>query len=90
MKVSEEQAKKYADKNNIDYDVVSLKVFTYAMNVEMEHKNVTHGNLSKTADIVIAHLNELPDYYQRLKRLEKAGEKYWESKTKPSITTNKK
>jgi hypothetical protein len=39
--------------------------------VEMEHKDVTGGDLEKTARIAAAHLRELPNYYTLLKKLEK-------------------
>lgn len=38
------------------------------MNVEIEHQNVTHGSLKKTAMIAAAHICERPDYYKRLKK----------------------
>lgn len=39
------------------------KEFFMGMNVEVEHKDVTHGNLTTTGRIVIAHLDENPNYY---------------------------
>ena len=38
------------------------------MEVEREHRDVTHGGVEDTARIAIAHLCERPDYYKRLKR----------------------
>lgn len=49
--------------------------FHLGMNIEMEHFDVTKGDLKKTAKITLAHLRELPDYNTRLKRMEKEGEK---------------
>lgn len=46
--------------------------------VEMEH--VTNKTLSR--EIAMDHLVEIPDYYTRLKKMEKEGEKYWKGKTK--------
>lgn len=54
--------------------------------VEMEHgtvdprTDVTGDDLVKTAKIAWAHLNEFPDYYQRLDQMEDEAEEYWESK----------
>ena len=38
------------------------------MEVEREHRDVTHGGVLKTARIAVVHLCERPDYYKRLKR----------------------
>lgn len=46
------------------------------MEVELEHgqvnryTDVTHDDLLLTGKIALAHLNELPDYYTRLKIIE--------------------
>lgn len=62
----------------VDWDKVGLEEFTRGMNVELEHgsklgskTNVTHDNLLTTAKIALAHLEEPPDYYSRLKAMEK-------------------
>jgi hypothetical protein len=34
----------------------------------MEHKDVTNGNVVKTAKIAAAHLTEKPNYYTLLKK----------------------
>lgn len=76
---------------DINPDVVPVKVFLYGMNVELEHgtripvSNITDDDITMTTQIVIAHLLEAPDYYQRLKRMEKTMDKYWEGKRKPKI-----
>jgi hypothetical protein len=38
------------------------------MNVEMEHQDVTNGNVVKTAKIAAAHLKENPKYYTLLSK----------------------
>jgi len=48
--------------------------FHLGMHIEMEHYDLTKGNLKKTAKIVLAHLKELPDYNTRLKEMEEEGE----------------
>jgi len=40
------------------------------LNVELEHTDVTKGDPITTGKITLAHLEELPDYYTRLKRME--------------------
>ncbi len=42
--------------------------FHIGMNVEMEHQDVTNGNVVKTAKIAAAHLTEKPNYYTLLKK----------------------
>lgn len=49
--------------------------------VELEHgtitpcTNVTNNNPVETIKIAMAHLNEIPDYYTRLDKMEKEGKK---------------
>ena len=42
--------------------------FHMGMNVEMEHQDVTNGNVVTTAKIAAAHLTENPKYYTLLKK----------------------
>lgn len=39
--------------------------------VEREHDDITKGDPKLVTKIVAAHLKELPDYYTRLKKMEK-------------------
>jgi hypothetical protein len=56
------------------------------LHVELEHgardkqTNVTDDDIIMTGKIALAHLKEIPDYYTRLHKMEKAGEAYWERK----------
>lgn len=43
------------------------------MAVEREHRDVTRGDVVKTARVALAHLCERPDYYKRLKRYVEGG-----------------
>ncbi|GAC1443824.1 MAG: hypothetical protein NVSMB52_02540 [Chloroflexota bacterium] len=84
-----EEAKSIGDKLGIDWAVVDLEQFRMGMAVEMEHgsddekTNVTHGDPVMTGKIAWAHLNEYPDYYTRLARLEAEAEQYWSAHPKP-------
>jgi hypothetical protein len=49
----------------------SLAQFKAGYKVELEHSDVTKGDPLKTAKIVMAHLKEVPDYYTKLKKVEK-------------------
>ena len=61
-------------KLNVDNKLI--KQFIQGLRVELEHgkiskkTNVTNNNLLVTGKIALAHLNELPDYYTRLKKIE--------------------
>jgi len=56
------------------------------MDVELEHglcapeTNVTGDDPLTTGKIALAHLNEFPDYYDRLRKLEEEAEKHWDHK----------
>jgi hypothetical protein len=57
-----------------------LEQFRMGMDVELEHgardpqTNVTGDDLIMTAKIARAHLNEFPDYYTRLAKMEAEAE----------------
>jgi hypothetical protein len=69
--ISKQQAKEIGDRLNVNWDKVNLDEFTQGINVEMEHVDITKGNLIITAKIALVHLKELPDYYTRLNKMEK-------------------
>lgn len=56
---------------NIDFSKFSFEDFKRGINIELEHgyvdlkTNVTDNDLLKTAKIALAHLNELPNYYNK-------------------------
>jgi hypothetical protein len=62
------------------FDVEQLRL---GMGVELEHgtqdleTNVTDDDVTVTAKIARAHLNEFPDYYSRLATMEAEAEAYW-------------
>lgn len=64
------QAKRIGDKLGVDWNKVDLNEFKQGMNVELEHRNVTKGNLTLTGMITRSHLREMPDYYTKLKKME--------------------
>jgi len=68
------------NKHNINPNIVDPKWFLYGLNAEMEHKNIIHNDPDILIKIVIAHLEEYPDYYQRLSKLEEEAKKYWKNK----------
>jgi hypothetical protein len=53
------------------------------LHVELEHgtrdpeTNVTGDDPVLTGKIALAHLNEFPDYYTRLGKLEEAAKRHW-------------
>jgi hypothetical protein len=82
-KFTEAQAKETGDKLGIKWDKFNVDQFRRGMDVELEHgtidpfTNVTDDNILVTGKIALAHLNEFPDYYDRLEKMEKEAEKFW-------------
>ncbi len=80
------EAKRVGKILGIDWSKFDVEQFRMGMDVELEHglqdldTNVTNDDSLMTAKIALAHLNEFPDYYTRLLKLEKEAEKYWEKK----------
>jgi len=72
------EAKGISKKLKIDWSKVKYKIeqFRHGMDIELEHgridknTNVTNDNALMTGKITLAHLNEFPDYYNRLDKLE--------------------
>jgi hypothetical protein len=81
-----EEARRYGEGVGIDWSSSPFDVeqFSMGMNVELEHglqdllTNVTDDDPLVTAKIARAHLNEFPDYYTRLERLEEEAKRDWE------------
>ena len=79
-KFTTDEAKKIAEKIGIDWSKFDIEQFRRGMDVELEHgtvdtnTNVTDDDPTATGKIALAHLNELPDYYTRLDKMEKEGE----------------
>jgi len=71
-----EEAKKTGDRLNIKWDKFDVDQFRMGMDVELEHglcdpsTNVTNDDPLMTGKIALAHLNEIPDYYDRLEKME--------------------
>lgn len=92
MKISKQVSNLLGKKYNINFDIIDRNEWHYGLNVELEHgskfgslTNITNDNIDLTTKIVIAHLLESPDYYNRLYKMEEKMEKYWYNKIKPNI-----
>lgn len=82
------QAQAIGEKLGIKWDRFDVEQFRRGMDVELEHglvdkkTNVSGDDALTTGKIALAHLNEFPDYYTRLEKMEKEAEEYWEKKGK--------
>ncbi len=85
---SAEQAKKIGEELGIDWSKFNVEQFRMGMDVELEHglsdpnTNVSNDDPLITGKITLAHLNEFPDYYTRLDKMEEEAEEYWEKANK--------
>ena len=83
-----EEARRFGEEIGIDWPRAPFDVdqFRMGMNVELEHglhdvlTNVSDDNPQVTAKIALAHLNEFPDYYIRLERMEEEAKRDWEQR----------
>ena len=81
---SEEEAKAIGERLGLKWDKFDLNQFRRGMDVELEHgsrdpeTNVTNDDALMTGKIALAHLNEFPDYYDRLEKMEEEAEEFWE------------
>jgi hypothetical protein len=82
-----DEAKRIGDSLGVDWGQVDLEQFRMGLLVELEHgtgdpeTNVTDDDVSLTGKIALAHLNEFPDYYTRLAKMEAEAETYWDKAT---------
>jgi hypothetical protein len=78
-----EQARGVGTQIGIDWETARFDVeqFRMGMDVELEHgrfdeaTNVTDDDPIFTGKIALAHLNEFPDYYTRLQKMEREAER---------------
>ncbi|MDP4176967.1 MAG: DUF5661 family protein [Bacillota bacterium] len=81
-----EEAIMIAKHLNIRFDRFNVEQFRCGLDVELEHgainplTNLTNDDPILTGKITLAHLNEFPDYYTRLTKMEKEAEEYWDVK----------
>lgn len=82
---STEDARRIGERIGIDWQSSPFDVeqFRMGLGVELEHgrhdatTNVTDDDEDTTGKIAWAHLNEFPDYYTRLEKMESEAEAYW-------------
>lgn len=80
-----EEARRIGADIGIDWETAPFDVeqFRSGMDVELEHgfydllTNVTGDDPHVTGKIALAHLNEFPDYYTRLERMEEEAKRDW-------------
>ena len=80
-----EEARRIGAEIGIDWlsSPFDVEQFRAGMDVELEHglhdpaTNVTDDDPQVTAKIARAHLNEFPDYYSRLERMEEEAKRDW-------------
>lgn len=86
------KARRIGSEIGIDWATAPFDVeqFRSGMDVELEHglldpaTNVSDDDPHVTARIALAHLNEFPDYYTRLERMEEEARRYWSARGRES------
>ena len=75
-----EEAKRIGEALAIDWSKFDVEQYRMGLDVELEHglvdphTNVTNDDPVMTGKIALAHLNEFPDYYTRLEKMEREAE----------------
>lgn len=75
-----EEAETIGEKLGIDWSEFDVEQFRMGLDVELEHglvsphTNITNDDPVLTGKIALAHLNEFPDYYTRLYKMEQEAE----------------
>ena len=74
------EAKQIGEELGIDWSKFDVEQYRMGLDVELEHgkvdphTNVTNDDPMMTGKIALAHLNEFPDYYTRLDKMEREAE----------------
>lgn len=82
------EARTIGEKLDVGWSNFDVEQFRMGLDVELEHgkispaTNVTDDDPIMTGKIALAHLNEFPDYYTRLDKLEKEAEQALKKKRK--------
>ena len=92
---SADQASSIGERIGIDWSRSRFDVeqFRIGLDVELEHgrrdpaTNVSDDDETTTGKIARAHLNEFPDYYTRLAKMEAEAERYWSEHSTDSSPT---
>jgi hypothetical protein len=77
-----EEAKKIGELLGVDWSKFDVEQFRMGLDLELEHgisdlqTNVTQDDEIITGKIALAHLNEFPDYYTRLEKMEKDAKEF--------------
>lgn len=78
------EARDIGEELGIDWSDFDVEQFRMGLDVELEHgmvdpdTDVTGDDAITTGKIALAHLNEIPDYYTRLKKMEDEANKFHE------------
>jgi len=89
--VTPRKAHKIGEELGTDWTRIDLDELRRGMEVELEHgrrdpaTDVTGDDLLLTGKIALAHLNEFPDYYTRLARMEEEAKAYWLNRPAPPV-----
>ena len=81
---TKEIAKQLGDAFGLTWEKFDAQQLANGMNVELEHgtvdivTNVSGDDDIVTMKIALAHLNEFPDYYIRLEKMEEEAEAFWD------------
>jgi hypothetical protein len=80
---SSEEAERIGKILGIDWTAFDVEQFRMGLDVELEHgtrdpdTDVTGDDPILTGKIALAHLNEFPDYYTRLAKMEAEADEFW-------------
>ena len=93
MKLSKKKVYEMGKILGVNFNMISVETLYKGVLVEFEHgyvspkTNITNDSLLLTTKIALAHLEEYPDYYERLERLEQQAKRYWNHRKRNSIFT---
>jgi hypothetical protein len=91
--ISSEEAKRIGESLYIDWDQIDLEKFRQGLMGNLKQRAVdpetelTYDGLLLTGKLVLAHMQEFPDYFTRLAKLKAEADEY-QARTRQRIQTS--
>lgn len=85
-KVNYADAKRIGEALGVTWEEFDVEQFQLGMQTELVHgkrfplTNVTNDDLLMTGRLALAHLYEIPDYYDRLEKMVRIADREWAEK----------
>lgn len=81
--ISSEEAQRIGESLHLDWDRIDLEQFRQGLMGEVDQANMdpetgrTYDSILLSGKLVVAHMQEFPDYFTRLEKLKAEADEHW-------------